>query len=368
MGTGRKSKGEWLRYHLAPLKDEAKKELLLEYGDPPAVFSRTPSLIAGRAGVSREQAERFLTARVDVGQIEERLGRCGGGWISWGDTTYPILLREWFDPPAVLFYRGDLAVLEESVVAVVGARKADRGASEWTFEVARSLARARFAVGSGLALGIDGAAHRGALGAGGKTVAVIGTGLDQVYPRFHHRLGEEIAGNGLILTEYPPGTPSYPANFPRRNRILAGISVAVLIAQASDKSGASITGRLALEGGRDLYILAAPPWDKRFAGNARFALEGAPVVQDGDDLVVRLGRTPVPPGELGDTIVERLSEPELDIVRALEESPTDISSLGRNLDLPAREVLALLMKLELEGLVVEGAGKVYRMRARRSLH
>lgn len=361
MGNGRKFEGEWLRYHLSTLNEKAKKELLRIHGEPGSVFALSPARIARDGEVSHGAAGRFLAERVDEEGVARQLSRFGGRCLTWNDPGYPALLREWYDPPMVLFYRGDLSVLERTVVSVVGARKADPGASRHTTDIAGSLVRAGFAVGSGLAIGIDGAAHRGALAEGGGTVAVMGTGLDNIYPRFHRKLGEEIAQKGLLLSEFAPGIPGYPANFPRRNRIIAGLSEAVLIAQASEKSGASITGRLALEGNRDLYVLAAPPWDARFAGNVRFALEGAPVVQDGDDLVVRLGRTPVSAKECSEAAVRRLTGSEKRVARALGKSPSSVDCLSRDLDLPAGDLLALLMRLELDRLIVKGEDGMYRL-------
>ncbi len=361
MRSGRKCEGEWLRYHLSTLNENSKKALLLIYGEPSAVFSLSPRRIARDGEVTMKAAARFLAEQIDDEGICRQLAKLGGGCLTWNDHDYPALLREWYDPPMVLFYRGDLSLLQGRVVSVVGARKADPGASRHVTEAAKCLVRAGFVVGSGLAIGIDGAAHRGALAEGGGTVAVMGTGLDQIYPRFHHNLGEEIARSGLLLSEYAPGTPSYPANFPRRNRIIAGLSVAVLIAQASERSGASITGRLALEGNRDLFVLAAPPWDRRFAGNVRFALEGAPVVQDGDDLVVRLGGTPVSPEENSEAVIGRLAGDEQRVAHALGNGAAGADSLSRDLGLSAGELLAILTRLELEGVVRKGGDAVYHL-------
>ncbi len=363
-GMKRETSGEWIRFHLAPLKDRSKKRLIRKHGEPATVFRLSAGAIARETGETVDRAGDFLADRPECGIVLDRLSACGGGMIAWNDSRYPFLLKECYDPPPVLFYRGDPSLLEGEIVAVVGARKADRGASSWTARIAASLGRAGFVVASGLALGIDGAAHRGALDGGGGTIAVVGTGVDIVYPRFHCRLGEEIAARGLIVSELPPGVEARPFHFPRRNRILAGISSAVLIAQASERSGAAITGRLALESNRDLLVLASPPWDRRFAGNRRFALEGAPVIQDGDDLVVRLGGTPVPETSPAERAGRMLTAAEGEVTRLLDRGAASVDSIGRTIGRPASEVLALLALLEMKG-IIEPEGTIGSFRLKR---
>ena len=352
-------RGVWIRFHLSPLKDSEKKKLIEEFGEPAAVFAQTVSEVARAAETIRAAAERFLAERVDTDEVLRRAASCGAGTITWADEDYPELLRRCYDPPPVLFCRGDRSLLAGPVVSVVGSRKADRGASAWTTEIAATLAGAGFVVGSGLALGIDGAAHRGALRAGGGTIAVMGTGPDMIYPASHRRLGERIAREGLLVTEFAPGTPALPFHFPQRNRIIAGISEAVLVAQAAERSGAAITARLALEADREVMVLAAPPWDVRFAGNRRLAREGAAVVQDGEEVALRLGRTPAPREEAASDLIDGLSGIDREIARLLADCPADVDALSRKLTSSTQEVLASLMRLELGGVATEGPGKVY---------
>lgn len=309
-----------------------------------------------------DAAECFVAEREDPDRILRALERCGAGAIPWDDPRYPPLLKEIYDPPILLFYKGERGLLDRPAVAMVGARRALREAEAWTESMAAVIARSGFLVASGFARGVDGAAHRGALDAGGGTAAVFGTGPDVVYPREHRRLAERIAAGGVILTERPPGSGPSRSVFPRRNRILAGISVATVVIQASERSGARITARLALEAGREVFSLAAPPWDGRFAGNRILARDGAPVVQDGEEVVLRLGGTP--PSPEPEERARRLEGARFLVARALLDGPRDVDAIARASGLPSGEALGVLLTLELEGIVEERPGKVYAVKVR----
>jgi DNA processing protein len=230
--------------------------------------------------VFRRQAERDAAG----GQVR------GIGYISYGDSQYPPLLRELFDPPALLFYRGILPNPELPMVAVVGTRRPSGQAAAQAYDIGRDLARGGMPVVSGLALGIDALAHRGNLDGGAPTVAVLGSGLDRVYPVSNRALARRIVeSGGVLLSEYPPDTEPFRWNFPARNRIISGLARGVLIVEAPKRSGALITAQFALDQGRDLLVASAGCSSTLGAGTKKLAEDGAPVINRGAEIFEEWG-------------------------------------------------------------------------------
>jgi DNA processing protein len=356
----------WLELHLAPgIGDRRKRALVEKFGGPEEVLRLSPKELAAASGCTADAARRFAEDRPDIEPVRRALERSGVEILAFDHLDYPSLLKETYDPPLVLFVRGDRRLLSRPTVGLVGARKADPGAAAWTEEMAFTLARSGFVVASGLARGIDSAAHRGALRAGGVTTAVLGTGPDVIYPPESADLARAIAGSGVIATELPPGEGPFAANFPRRNRILAGLSRAVVVVQASEKSGAMITARLALEASREVLVVAAFPWDSRFAGNRRLARDGAIVVQDGEEIALHLGATPPSPAETARALVLDLEGLEREVADALADGPRTADEICRTVQRSPAEILPLLLDLEMGGLVVERPGKVFAWAAQR---
>jgi DNA processing protein len=223
-------------------------------------------------------------------------------WVSLVSASYPPLLREIYDPPALLFYRGALPDGDRPVVAVVGTRRPRGPGLKAAFDISRCLGIRGLSVVSGLALGIDAMAHRGNLEGGGRTYAVLGSGADEIYPSTNRPLARKILeGGGGILSEYPPGTRPQKWRFPARNRIIAAIARGTLIVEAPAKSGALISARFALDQGRDLWVASA---GMEAEGNARLAEDGAKIIASASDIVREwgLGEMPAdPPGETGST-------------------------------------------------------------------
>jgi len=266
---------------------------------------------------------------------------------------YPAQLSQIFDPPALLYLRGARPdVLTLPCVAIVGARSCSDYGAHVAFAFARAVAAAGAVVVSGLARGIDGAAHRGALDANGTTAAVLGCGIDRDYPRVHAALATRIAENGVIVSEYPPGVEPAPWRFPARNRILAGLSQAVVVVEARERSGALITADFALEEGREVLAVPGQITSALSAGTNGLLRQGATPALSPEDVLAVLGLEPrVAPYPLrGD---------EAAIMARLHDSPADIDGLVRATGLPAERVSALLTGLELEGQVVALEG-VYR--------
>ncbi len=208
--------------------------------------------------------------------------------LAWNSPEFPALLAATSDPPLVLWVRGDLGSLLRPAVAVVGSRAASQPAKEIARELGAGLARAGLTVVSGLARGCDGAAHQGALDAGGRTVAVLGCGVDIVYPAEHDRLAAEITASGALISELPPGTPPLPHHFPQRNRIIAGLSRAVVVVEAHERSGSLITAACALEQNRDVMVVPGPVRSGRNRGAHALLRDGAALVESAADIIAEL--------------------------------------------------------------------------------
>lgn len=288
------------------------------------------------------------------------------------DADYPRLLWEIPSPPPVLYYRGQVKMSENQGqipgIAIVGTRFPTEHGKRWTKKISMGLAKSDFTVISGLAAGIDGQAHRSCLEAGGRTIAVLGTGLDLVYPPQNRQLFEEIAEKGLILSEYPVGTKPDRGNFPARNRIIAGLSRAILVMEAPEKSGSLITARYANEFCRDVYTLPNSPDVAEAKGCLTLIHNGAEVILSEETLLETLGAIPkldiAPVLSLLESLQSVESLPDLDpiplkILQAVPRSPTPFDTIIQNTGLSTGEVSAGLLQLELMGLVSQIPGMRY---------
>jgi DNA processing protein len=269
------------------------------------------------------------------------------------DRRYPPLLAQLHDLPAALYVRGSTQILSRAAVAVVGARSCSGYGSQVARELARELAAAGVVVISGLARGIDGEAHRGALDAGGATVAVLGCGIDRDYPRSHADLAERIRASGAVVSEYPPGVEPAPWRFPARNRIIAGLCLATVVVEARERSGALITADFALELGREVFAVPGEITSDLSAGTNDLLRQGAAPLLSAGDVLGALGLEPEPP-ERPD-----VSEAAAVVLGLLAEGARDVDELTRLARLPSSEVSAALIELELAGLAAVSDG-VYR--------
>lgn len=280
--------------------------------------------------------------------------------LSIHDAAYPALLKEISDPPELLFYRGQLSTLDRPMLAMVGSRRPSRRGADDARDFADILARAGMGIASGMALGIDAAAHRGALAAEGATVAVLGTGADICYPRSHRGLYDDIAQRGLILSELPPGSPPLRHHFPRRNRLISGLSLGVLVVEAAIKSGSLITARLALEQNREVFALPGSIHNPASRGCNGLIRSGAKLVESIDDILEELsGWTVYQHGAMSESAIEA---PDSAIYRALGYEPMPVDTLAGQCQLPIAQLLAELAELELEGWVEQRASGWQRLR------
>ncbi len=297
--------------------------------------------------------------------------------IGWRDADYPPLLRRIPGPPAMLFVAGDAGLLWRPAVAVVGSRAATAGGCANAASFATALAGAGLCVASGLAAGIDAAAHLATLDAGGATVAVLGTGPDIAYPARHRSLLERIAGEGAVVSEHLPGTRPLRQHFPSRNRILAGLSLGTLVVEAAERSGALITARLAADAGREVFALPGSIHNPMARGCHRLIREGATLVESPAEVLAVLGPLAadlarVLRGELGTPIPVMETTPEAAILsdpdynrlwQALGHDPTGMDELAERTGLTAAELSSMLLALELEGRVAAQHGRYCRIGA-----
>lgn len=274
------------------------------------------------------------------------------------DDDYPACLRQIHDPPFFLFGIGDRTVLTRYAerVAIVGARNASQYALKQAMSIAETLGRYSLLVVSGLALGIDAAAHEGALAAGEATVAVLGSGCDQVYPRRHWRLAERIQENGLLLSEFPLRTSPRPAHFPRRNRIVTGLSKATVVVEAALKSGSLISAKLALAEGREVMAVPGLVTNRQARGCHQLIREGASLVESGEDVLKELGIGP------GDTLDLSLTVPGLTpeqdrLLSLLDAGPVSMDALLSDLELSIEDLTVAIVMLEVMGLVHSEGGR-----------
>ena len=351
---------DWLRLTSTPgLGPTTQRALLSAFGLPERVFAAGHSAVAGVVG---REAALLLDTPLDGGRLDNTvawLESPGNHIVTLADPAYPPSLLEIADPPALLYVTGNPAVLSAPALAIVGARSATRQGEETARAFSRALAEAGLTIVSGLAMGIDAAAHEGALSATpGLTVAVTGTGADRVYPARHRKLAHAIAEHGAILSEYPLGTAPLPHNFPRRNRLIAGLSMGVLVIEAALNSGSLITARLAAEGGREVFAIPGSIHSPTARGCHRLIRDGAKLVETAADVLdeLRWSRSRqeriAPAADQHTLPVHADDEPRTAAVLvALGFDPVDVDTLATRSGLTVDALYAILTPLELAGRI-----------------
>ena len=270
--------------------------------------------------------------------------------ISYFDAAYPALLRQIPDPPLCLYAIGNIALLHQPQIAIVGSRKATQSGLKIAFEFARLLSELGLVITSGLAHGIDGAAHKGSLAKSGQTIAVLGCGVDLIYPRLHERLALNIMQQGLLVSEYPLGSRIYAKNFPQRNRIITGLSLGTLIVEAALRSGSLISARLAMEYGREVFAVPGSIYSPLSAGCHQLIKDGAKLVHSIEDIVEEIAPSAMPQDL---DVRSNLTKTECQILGYLSADPVTIDEICSLTKMPVSELSCYLIKLELEGLVME---------------
>jgi DNA processing protein len=335
------------------LGGESARRLLKEFGSPEAVL--TASTFALKSFVKPE-----LVSAIQAGIADTSLD-AAIGWladtnnhiVTLADRDYPQALLNISDPPLLLYVKGSLNLLNQPSLAIVGSRHATPQGLNNAAAFAESLSAAGLCIISGMAHGIDSAAHRGALKAQGGSIAVVGTGLDKVYPAANRDLAHDLASNGVLISEFSLGTPPLAANFPRRNRIISGMSLGCLVVEASLQSGSLITARLAMEQGRDVFAIPGSIHSPQSKGCHALIKQGAKLVEAAQDVVEELGELfvvkQVPVSVTNDS----------DMLANLGHDPVDIDTLSSRCGLTVSELSAMLLTLELEGVVSTLPGGLY---------
>jgi DNA processing protein len=353
------------------------RTLLDKYHSPESIFHLNEAEIAA-AGVARPAARGIKEFR-DFDALEKELcelPRLGARLLRWSDDEYPACLREIADPPPYLFVRGPARLDDPGCLAIVGARAASEVGLRMAHRLGLELAAKGFTVVSGLARGVDAAAHQGALDGGGRTIAVMGCGIDFIYPREHRKLAEAIIeGGGAIVSELPLGTQPMAENFPTRNRILSGLCVGVVIVEAAEKSGSLITARMALEQNRQVFAVPGSPLTGKTRGSNRLIRDGAKLVECVEDVIEEIAPQLGLPrrserGKASETLKNSVvNEPESFINASVEDKlilnqlkrdhKIHVDSLIEASGMTPQAVLRLLLELELKGAVAQHPGKLF---------
>jgi len=353
----------WLALHRIPgVGPVTFGRLLIQFPKLEALFDNPTSA----EGLSARSRTALLSP--DWDQVERDLA-----WfdapnrhiITVQDATYPSLLKEITDPPSILFVQGDVDLLSSWQLAVVGSRNPSPPGRDNAFEFARFLASGGLTIISGLAMGVDAAAHQGALAGQGKTIAVVGTGLDRVYPAKHRDLAHDIVEQGVIVSEFALGTSPRAENFPRRNRLISGLSLGTLVIEAAIQSGSLITARMAMEQGRDVFAIPGSIHNPLAKGCHRLIREGAKLVETADDIIEELGAMAAFSVISNTDVVvphsdSQAIDPDYQVLLAcLGYDPIEIDRLITESGLTAETVSSMLLLLELDGQVASLSGGRY---------
>ena len=342
------------------------KKLAAHFGDPTAALSSTVSELSAIEGVDASVIEGLLefTQWEEVDQEIRRVEQAGATLVPFTAAAYPARLRMIADPPPLLYVKGQLCAEDDKAVAVVGSRSASEYGRRVARDLCRGLAALGFTVISGMARGLDGAAHEATLSAGGRTLAVLGSGVDRPYPPEHEKLYHRISESGAVLSEFPMGTGPLAFNFPARNRLISGLSLGVVVVEATEKSGSLITAALALEQGREVFAVPGEVGASRSRGTHRLIRQGAKLVETAADIVEEIAPQLLNRARLSPSCAQRLL-PQQTRVEArkvfdlLQERPAQIDELIERSGLSSAEISEILLDLELQGYVRQLAGKRY---------
>jgi DNA processing protein len=335
-----------------------RTQLLERFGNPTAVLAAPPVELREVPGIGPELARRLAVAREESG-AEDELNFCsenGIHVITQRCPTYPRGLQEIHDPPGVLFVCGEIMPQDALSIAIVGSRHATNYGLAQAERLAGALARSGLTIVSGLARGIDGAAHRGALAAGGRTIAVLGSGVANIYPPEHAQLAQQVAASGALISESPPRSPPLSGAFPQRNRIITGMSLGVIVVEASLNSGALISARHAMEQGREVFAVPGRIDSRMSHGCHRLIRDGAKLVETVDDVLEELGPLVAPTaGENGQAVHHPaellLNDLEREVLAAIPTEAVTVDHVLSATKLPTPQVLATLSVLEMRRLV-----------------
>jgi len=350
----------WVGFNLVKGIGAARLRLLLDaFGDAKTAWQASPSALRN-AGLSAKLVEALTQVRnsVDLEAVWQKLEKQGINVITWEDKHYPRRLREIDQPPPVIYIRGELLLEDEWAIAVVGTRRVTPYGRQIAEQVATALANNGVTVVSGLAHGVDAIAHQAAINAGGRTIAVLGCGVDRIYPPEHRRLAENMLEHGALLSDYAPGTPPEALNFPPRNRIISGLSMAVVVVEAGERSGALITAQFAAEQGREVFAVPGNINAPQSAGTNRLIQQGAHPLLEVRDLLDSLDLDLVTEQQTARKVIPA-DNVEAKLLSLLSQQPLHVDEIRNQADMPIEKISAALTLMELKGMVRQVGGMQY---------
>lgn len=351
----------WVGFNMVSGIGAARLRALMDYFGSLEEAWRAPLSALHEAGLDRRAAQNLVETRrrLDLDREMAQLERAGVQVLTWEDEDYPRRLRQVYNPPPVLYIRGSLLPQDEWAVAVVGTRRPTAYGREAARTLAGELAQQGVTIISGLALGIDATAHEAALDAGGRTIAVIGSGFRHLYPQQHRKLAARIVRQGAVISEYALDVRPDPLNFPPRNRIISGLAMGVLVVEAGERSGALITARFAAEQGREVFAVPGSIFHRTSAGTNRLIQEGAKAITSVQDILEELDMTMVAEQQEARVTIPK-SAIEDQILSCLSIAPLHVDEVVRQTGLDAAEVVSTLALMELKGLVRQVGAMQYR--------
>ncbi|MCD6417646.1 DNA-processing protein DprA [bacterium] len=334
------------------------RRLLVEFGSPDGVISADVELLSQSVGDTVAKRIKRSIDNPILEKMVKKIRQSNANTLIWGQPGYPNHLKSIPKAPPILFVIGEILPQDSRAVAVVGTRRPTHNGKIAATRISKELASAGITIVSGLAVGIDGYAHRAALDAGGRTIAVLASGPDIIYPPEHRALAGKIIENGALISEFLPGTPPEGFNFPRRNRIISGISLGVLVVEAGERSGALITADHAAEQGREVFAVPGPPSSPQSRGTNKLIKNGARLTTSAQDIIEALELPTLSPEKLDMVMekVEKLTGAAKILFEELSSEPVHINDLARKCKMDVSYALPVLSTLEFEGLVMRLPG------------
>ncbi len=353
-------------YGVPGVGSKTHARLLDHFGSPQNVFSASPAQLQELPGIGEKTASSILIFDRDgfIRDQSARMAKCGAALLTKFDPEYPRLLRSFKSAPPVLFIRGDVSALNRETIAFVGTRRLTEYGSRMTRKLVSGVAGAGLCIVSGMAAGVDTAAHRAALESGGQTIAVFGCGVDVIYPSGNRKLAVEIEKSGCLISHFPMGTPALAGNFPARNAVVVGISRGTVVVEAPENSGALITAELTLRAGRPLMAVPGNVDSPTCAGTNALLQKGARPVLSPDDILRELGMGIPAPGARMVPRVQTVNLPVPEglageILSALGGGPLQIEQISEKLASPMPAILNELTLLEMDGRISQRPGKIF---------
>ena len=353
-------KAYWIGFNLVKGVGAVRLQGLLDFFGNLEMAWNAPYDALRQAGLSEKIVEQFLVLRkqVDLSRIMERIDQAGIRVFTWNDEDYPRRLREIDQSPPVLYCQGTIEPEDEWAVAIVGTRRISAYGRQVTQELSAFLARRGVTVVSGLARGVDALAHQTAIQNGGRTFAILGSGVDKIYPPEHRKLAQEISERGAVISDYAPGTPPDGSNFPPRNRIISGLTLATVVIEAGETSGALITANFAANQGRDVFAVPGSIYAPQSIGTNRLMQDGARPLLKMDDVLESLNLQNIFEKQTARRVLPG-DEVEARLLKCLSREPLHIDEISANSGLSIDKVSATLVMMELKGMVQQVGGMNY---------